>query len=227
MRKSGKAKQLSWDSDHEWPSLAIYNLISACGNEGADFQRPTQGWAQFSISSTFMALKCSQLTRMTRPFLTNQVCSQSKHLSWGSLPLCLVSYSWKITTLLLLCPSTRAQKHWHTSQRWASIELTSWAVSEVTHPQQSEHHTAVLGASLSVPSTTRAAGGAKRKRMIQLLITCATERKNLANSNPASSRFWFSSHQLESNQNREDKNQKGKGKVLCEFHELNQLTADL
>lgn len=61
--------------------------------------------------------------------------------------------------------------------------------SEVTHPQQSEHHQAVLGASLSATSTTRAAGGAKKERMIQLLRICATERNHLANTNLASSRF--------------------------------------
>lgn len=53
MRKSGKAKQLCWDRHWQQPSLPIYNLISdyAYGNEEADFQRPTQGWAWFSISS--------------------------------------------------------------------------------------------------------------------------------------------------------------------------------
>lgn len=74
--------------------------------------------------------------------------------------------------------------------------------SEVTPPQQSEHHQAVLGASLSATSTTRAAGGAKNKRMIQLLRICAPQRNHLANANLASSRFWFSSYQQERNQNR-------------------------
>lgn len=214
MRKSGKAKQFSWDSDCEWPSLAIYNLISACGNEGADFHR-----LNFQYPLHWLALKCSQLTRMTCPFLTNQVCSQSKHLSWWSLPLCVMSYSWKITTVLLLCPSMGLR---------STDTPHKGGHHEVTHPQQSEHLWAVLGASLSVTNTTRAAGGAQRKRLIQLLTTCATERNNLASPNPVSSRFWFSSHQQQSNQNREDENQRGRQReVLCEFNELNQLTAGL
>lgn len=135
MRKSGKAKQLSWDSHPKWPSLTIYNLISAwaCGNEGADFQRPTQGWAQFSISSTFTGFEMQPTDKDDMSFPTNQVCFRSKHPSWRSLPLCLINYSWKITTLLLLCSSTGAQKHWQTSQRWASRELTGCAVKWPIH----------------------------------------------------------------------------------------------
>lgn len=172
--------------------------------DGLNFQYPLH----------WLALKCSQLTRMTCPFLTNQVCSQSKHLSWWSLPLCVISYSWKITTVLLLWPSTGAQKHRHTSQRWASVELTSCAVSD---PSTAEWTPLSSSGSFPVSNTTRAAGGAKRKRLIQPLTTCATEKNNLASPNPASSRFWFSSHQQESNQNREDENQKGRQRGSLEW----------
>lgn len=97
--------------------------------------------------------------------------------------------------------------------------------SEVTHPQQSEHRWAVLGASLAVTSTIRAATEAKKERMIQLLITYATERNNLASPNFASSRFWFSSHQQKSNLNREDRNQKGKREVSSLMNCISSLKA--
>lgn len=63
MRSTAFCNRISWENQvrqkslagtvTEWPSLPIYNLISdyTYGNEEADFQRPTQGWAWFSISS--------------------------------------------------------------------------------------------------------------------------------------------------------------------------------
>lgn len=146
---------------------------------------------------------------MTCPFLTNQVCFWSKCLSWWSLPLCLINYPWKTSSVLgALSLHLGSQALWHLTK--VGIDRVHKLYNEVTHPQQSEHLWAVLGTSLSATSTTRTAGRGKKERMTQLLITCATERNNSVNPNLASSRFWFSSHQQKSNQNREDENQKGR-----------------
>lgn len=167
--------------------------------DGLDFQYPLN----------LLSLKCSQLTRMTCPFLTNLLCFRNKCLSWWSLPLCLINYSWKITTLLAALPLCRGSEAL-THLAKVGINRVLKLYSEVTHPQQSEHHGAVLGAFLAVTNTTRAAGGAKKEGMIQLLIICPTERNNLDSSSLASSRFWFSSHEQKSNQNREDEKKKGR-----------------
>lgn len=229
MRISGKAKQLSWDSHREWPSLPIYNLISAwaCGNEEADFQRPTQGWAQFSTTSKFTVFEM-QPTDKDGMSLSHKPGLLSEQVSWLMITP-VVFDRWFLEDHHSACCSAPllGLRSTLTHLTKVGIKRVHKLYSEVTQPQQNEHGWAVLGASLSVTSTIRAAGGAKKERMIQLLITCATERNNLATPNLASSRFWFSSDQQKSNQNREDENQKGRQRRSLELNELHQLAEGL
>lgn len=107
MRKSGKAKQLGWDSHRESPSLPIYNLISAwaCGNGEADLQRPTQGWARFSITSIFTGFEMQPTDKddmslshkpgllleqvsqlMITPLMFDKLSLEDQQCAWCSVP---------------------------------------------------------------------------------------------------------------------------------------------
>lgn len=85
MSKLGRAKQLNRDSDWEWPLLPIYNLISgyAHGNKESDFQRPTQGWAWFSISFKSTVLEMQPFGEDEKS-LIKQVCFLSKYTNKSS-----------------------------------------------------------------------------------------------------------------------------------------------
>lgn len=136
MRISGKAKQLSWDSHREWPSLPIYNLISAwaCGNEEADFQRPTQGWTRFSTSSEFTFFETQptdkdDMSLSYKPGLLSEQVSQ--------LMITLVVFDkWVLEDHHSACALPLywgSEALWHTSQRWPSIEFKSCPVKRPIH----------------------------------------------------------------------------------------------
>lgn len=145
MRKSGKAKQLGWDSHWEWPSLPIYNLISdyAYGNEEADFQRPTQGWARFSISSK------STVFEMQPTDQDDKSLSHKPGLLFEQVSqLMIISLMFDITRdYYSTCCSASILWyrcfHAHTdtdygsplrpAERWASIQLTSCMVKWPVH----------------------------------------------------------------------------------------------